>query len=242
MAQNTTFSQVISIIQFAMKNAMMLEEGQEPNSEQIADGIVRLNMLANHLQTKGLRLWTQVDYPITLVAGQSLYPLTGTYGKPLRIPRDLGYMLYTASGTSNTTKTPIITLSQQEWVLLNQSGTQGMVTQIYVDKQLSALNVNTYLIPDTYTAASYVLHVVYQQMMTPAQQITDTTMFPLEWYQGLSWLLSQQMCQGQPAAVVGRIDAMAEKYEADLDGWDVEDAQTWFQPDTRNMYWGSRFK
>ncbi len=241
MSQPATFSQVISLIQGAYFESMLIEEGQEPNSEQIATGLYKLNALANHLQVKGLRLWTQVDYPITLLAGIGAYSLTGTYGKPLRIPRDLGYMLYTGGG-QYTTKTPIITLSQQEWVLLNQGGTQGMVSQIYVDKQLAALIVNTYLIPDTFTASNYVLHVVYQQQMTPAQQIIDTTVFPLEWYQALRWLLAQQLCIGQPPEVVSRIDQMAMKYQDDLDGWDVEDAQVFFTPDTRNMYWGSRFK
>ncbi len=240
MAQPATFTQVYSLLQGAYLEAMLIEEGQELNGEQLANGMNKLNALANHLQVKGLRLWTQVDYPITLVAGQSLYPLTGLYGKPLRIPRDLGYMLFTA-GTP-TSKTPIITLSQQEWVLLNQAGTQGMVTQIYVDKQATALNVNTYLIPDAYTAASYVLHVVYQAMMTPAMQITDQTQFPTEWYQGLRWLLAQQLCQGQPAPVIARIDAMAAMYEGDLNGWDVEDAQVFFVPDNRGLYWGSRFQ
>ena len=73
-------------------------------------------------------------------------------------------------------------------------------------------------------------------------QITDTTVFPLEWYQGLRWLLAQQICQGQPQEVISRIDMMAAKYQEDLDGWDVEDAQVFFTPDTRGMYWGSRFK
>lgn len=242
MAQPATFSQVISLIEGAYREAMLLDEGQELNSEQIAIGLNKLNALANHLQIKGIRLWTQVDSPITLVAGQSLYSLTGVFGKPLRIPRDLGYMLFIGGSVGTATKTPIITLSQQEWVLLSQGGTQGMVSQIYVDKQLSALNINTYLIPDTYTAANYTLHVVYQQQMTPGQNITDTTMFPLEWYQGLRWMLAGQICMGQPAPVIARIDQMAAKYEEELNGWDVEDAQVFFTPDTRGMYWGSRFR
>jgi hypothetical protein len=241
MTQPATFSQVISLIQGAYFDAMLIEEGQELNSEQIATGLYKLNALANHLQIKGLRLWMQVDNPITLLAGVSQYALTGTYGKPLRIPRDLGYMLYTA-GNPYPTKVPILTLSQQEWTLLAQTGAQGLVSQIYVDKQISSLIVNTYLIPDAFTAASYVLHVVYQQQMTPAQQITDTTVFPLEWYQGLRWMLAAQLCQGQPTEVVSRIDMMAARYEEELNGWDVEDAQVFFTPDNRNMYRGSRFR
>jgi hypothetical protein len=241
MAQPSTFNTVASITQGALFEAKKLEEGQEPNSEQLARCVNKLNRIANHLQVKGQRLWTQTDYAITLVAGQSLYPLTGLYGKPLRIPKDLSYMLYTAANPYPT-KVPVISLSQQEWVLLSQSGAQGLVSQIYVDKQLTALNVNTYLIPDTATAANYVLHVVYQAMMTPAMQITDQTAFPIEWGQTLVWLLAQQECMGQPQAVISRIDAMAKMYEDDMDGWDVEDAQTFFTPDTRNSYWGGRFR
>lgn len=238
MAQNTTFNQVITLIQGAYQEAMLIEEGQEPNSEQIASALVRLNMMINHLQTQGIRLWTQVDFSITLLAGQSLYPINMAYGKPLRIPKDLSYLLNTAS----LGKVPVTTLSQQEWVLLNQGSSQGIVSQIYVDKQISFLNVNTYLTPDASTASTYNLHVVYQAQMVPGMQITDTTMLPLEWYQTLRWMLAQQICIGQPQAVTARIDAMAAKYQADLDGWDVEDAQVFFTPDVRMSTNYSRFR
>src|SRR5256885_7930423 len=108
MSQPAVFPQVYRIIQYGMRNAFKLEEGAEPNSEQLAEGMNRLNDLINFLHTQGLRLWTQVDLSITLTTGVSVYPLAGAgSGKPLRIPRNLSYTLSTSQ-----VKTPILTLSQ----------------------------------------------------------------------------------------------------------------------------------
>jgi len=240
MTQPATFSQAMRIIQYGMRNAFKLEEGQELNSEQLAEGINRLNDLCNFLQTQGLRLWTQSDTSITLVAAQAQYTLPGVgSGKPLRIPKDLSYKIYNTTGV----KTPILTLSQQEWVLLSQNNVQGPVTQIYVDKQLSQLVVNTFLIPDSTEASSYTLHVVVQNQMTQYQKITDATQFPQEWYVGLQWLYAKEVCQGQSQEVVARCDQMAEYYRNQLNGWDVEDDATFIVPDSRlNMYGAQNFR
>ncbi len=230
MSIPASFSQVRRIIEYAMKNAYKLEEGQEPNGEQYETGMNRLNDLANFLQTQGLRLWTQLDVPITLTAGIQLYPLPGTgSGKPLRIPRNLSYTL----NANGQVKTPVLTLSQQEWVLLSQNAQQGPISQIYVDKQLGVLNVYTYLIPDATEASSKTLHVVIQNQMVLYQNLTDSVQFPQEWYVGLQWLLAKELATGQPQEIIARCDAMAEYYRKELNNWDVEEDQTFFTPDTR---------
>jgi hypothetical protein len=243
MTQPATFSSIGRIIQRAYRHAKLIEPGVEPNGEQFTDGMNALNDLVNELQMGGLMLWMQQDLPIPLTAGTFQYPLTtAPFGKPLRIPRDLSYMLYVASGTTNSPKVPVISLSQQEWTLLSNTGsTQGLVSQIYVDKQLAQLMINTYLVPDTTTATNYVLHVVVQQQIPQGMQLTDTMQFPPEQFMSLTWLLSQQLCQGQPMEVVQRIDAMAAKYRAEAEGWDVEDTQVFFTPDNRQVARTNRF-
>jgi len=234
MSQPATFNQIIRLITYGMRNAMMLEEGQEPNGEQIAEGLNRLNDLTNYLQTEGIRLWTQTDVVIPLVTGTSQYSLTGTYGKPYRIPRDLAYMLYI--GGTQTVKSPVTSLSQQEWTLLTQGNQQGMVSQIYVEKLSTQLRVNTFLTPDSATATNWQLHVIVQQQMALGEKITDATQFPEEWYVGLQWILADEICTGQPDSIVQRCAQKSAYYKDKLNGWDVEDTQTFFVPDPRMGY------
>src|SRR5574340_778223 len=89
MAQNATYNTANRIIQQAMLEASLLEEGQEPTSEQLAQNLNRLNDMINALQTRGIKLWTQVDQTVTLVASQATYTLSPTgdvvMTKPLRV-------------------------------------------------------------------------------------------------------------------------------------------------------------
>jgi hypothetical protein len=72
--------------------------------------------------------------------------------------------------------------------------------------------------------------------------VTDNMMFPPEWSIALEWLLADQLSVGQPIAVIGKCAANAKKYQEALENWDVEDADTIFQPDQRIYQNLGRFK
>ena len=65
----------ISIIQDAYLDSGLIGVGQAVNSEQIVMGMRRLTDMINLWQTQGLKLWLNVDTPITLVAGTGTYKL-----------------------------------------------------------------------------------------------------------------------------------------------------------------------
>lgn len=234
MAAPTYFNSVERCIKQAYVNATLIAAtGQVPNSEQYADGLNRLNDIANHWQTKGLKLMTWQDVPLSsLSVSTNYYPIgPGQSGismtKPLRVIDS--YYLQTLGGAI----TPITQVARNIWDdLPNKLSSPGQPINIFVDKQSTYLGIYLWPIPDSTSVANGSVHLVLQTQTTNAQSLTDTSILPIEWFRALSWELSAELCTGQPAEVIARCDMMANKFREDLEGWDVEDAQTFFTVDT----------
>ena len=217
------------IIRDAMEDAGLLQDGDDPSSEQFAKNTRRLNDLINFWQTKGLKLWTQTDQSITLVSGTQAYTL-GPGGsimttKPMRILQ--GYYL-----DSSNVRRPIYPLSWDEWLRLSQVTQTGAISQFFVDKQRANLVVRFWLTPDA-TAATGTAHLLVQQQIANFTGLYDTIDFPQEWMMALRWGLADDICTGQPQAIMDRCKANAGMYRTALEDWDVEDTSTRFTPDSQ---------
>lgn len=223
-----------AIITTAMRQAGKLSEGQVPTSEQFANHMMDLQRLINVWQTQGLKLWLQTDLEIILVPGKggSGNPYRLMPGgdvnmtKPLRIQQ--GYYL----DVNAQNRRPIYPLSWNDWNRLSTVSQQGTVTQYFIDKQATSLDVYTWLIPDA-TAATGTMHLLCQQQVTDPTNLTEEMNFPPEWGIALVWGLADEICTGQPQAIMDRCQQRAMQYRMMLEDWDVEDAATQFQPDQR---------
>jgi hypothetical protein len=222
------------IINDAMHDAGLLQEGDTANGEQYSTYVRTLQDVINFLQVKpSLKLWLQTDQSIPLVAGKggAGNPYTMTPGgdiniaKPLRIQQ--GYFL-DVSGV----RRPIYPLSWDEWLRLSQITQLGAISQYFVDKQQGSLNVYFWLIPDAVNATG-TAHVLLQQQVTNPINLTDTMDFPIEWRLGLRWSMADEICTGQPQSIMDRCKERAQYYQKVLEDWDVEDAATSFTPDMR---------
>ncbi len=233
MTTAATFPTPARIITYAMKDAGLIGEGDVPSSEQFAEYTNRLNDVINWMQTQGLKLWEQYDQSITLVAGTRDYVL-GPGGaiiatKPMRVLQ--GYYLYQGN------RRPIYPLSWDEWLRLSNVSQQGAITQYFVDKQRANLQVSFWLTPDT-NAAQGTAHLLIQRQIENFTGITDTIDFPQEWFMALRWNLADEICSGQPQAIMDRCAMRAQTYRMALENWDVEDASTSFAPDTQRGNFG----
>lgn len=227
------FATSARIIQFAYEDAGKVSQGVTPNSEQIARGMERLNDIINYLQTEGLKLWTLSDQEVNLVASQRYYTfLPGgdvDITKPLRALQ--GYILDT-----DDNRRPIYPSSWQEWLTLGNPLQEGAITNFFVDKQYNQLRVGFWLVPDA-TEAANTAHILLQTQITNFEELTETLMFPQEWFLALRWLLAADLATGQPDSIVMRCERNAERYKNQLTNWDVEDAPTQFQIDPRLGYY-----
>ena len=62
-----------AIIEDALFDAGILQEGDHPNPEQYVKASRRLRDIINTEQIKGIKLWLNVDTSVPLVSGQGTY-------------------------------------------------------------------------------------------------------------------------------------------------------------------------
>lgn len=223
---NTPFA----IISDAYQDAGLMQEGQEPNSDQIVKGMRRLSDMILLWQTQGLKLWLNVDTAVPLVAGQASYTFTPggdvSMVRPFRVLQ--GYWL-----SPQNIRTPLRVMAWEEYLRLSQvTGNNGALNSYFVNKGDTALTVFFWLTPDA-TAALGVAHVLLQTQATQFTEVTDTMNFPIEWRMALRWGLADELATGQPLAIMSRCESRATAYRTALEDWDVEDAPTRFQPDSQ---------
>ena len=227
------------VIRMGLQDAGKLQRGSDPNPEQLADGMNRLNDIINLEQTQGLKLWLQFDLPIPLVAGKNPYTL-GPGGdvnmtKPMRVI-DSNYYV-----DQFNTRRPLILMSRDEYTKLSQTNQQGPINSLWPDVQQNQIVVSFWLVPDA-NAATGVAHLCIQQQVQNIVSLTDTMNFPQEWFMFLRWAFADDVCTGQPQAIMDRCAARAAQFRQALEDWDVEQASTSFAPDQRSNYVGSSFR
>jgi hypothetical protein len=226
------------IIRMAYKDAGLIQDGDEPTGEQYADGLMRLNDIANLWQTQGLKLWLNQDLGVPLIAGQGNYSLgpggSVDMAKPMRVIES--YYL-----DSSGIRRPLVPLSWDDYFRLSQVNQTGQINSYFVNKQQFKLDLFFWNIPDA-LAATGTVHLLIQNQITQMVSLTDTTAFPIEWSMGLRWGLADELATGQPQTIMDRCERKATAYRQALEDWDVEDAPTSFTPDQRALYATSSFR
>lgn len=228
------------IIADAMVDAGLLQDGEQPNSEQLSNNLRRLCDIINLWQTQGLKLFLLEDLEISLVEGQNLYTLalSGTVDmtKPLRVLQ--AYVLQSVGFA----RRPLTVMSWDEWMRLSQmQGNNGMVNSYFIDKRATSLNVYFWNTPDAQEATN-TAHVLLQTQATNPTMLNEDVSFPQEWRIALRWGLADDISTGQPQAIMDRCAKYAAMYRTMLEDWDVEDAPTRFAVDPRMQTGGRKFK
>lgn len=235
MAGPANFNTADRIIRLAMRDAGILQKGDDPDPEDYAENMVRLNDIVNSLQIKGLKLWLNNLVNVTLIAGQSTYILGPGGFQTARSMRILEAYYFPLGATSY----PLTALSWKEYNLLGSVSQPGQPNSYFVDKQQLTTRLILWLVPDTAAATGFV-QILQQSPVANLVNITDTMNFPQEWFIALHWALAEDMSTGQPKEIIDRCTMKAGMYLAALEDWDVEDAATSFAPDGKGQG-GSRF-
>lgn len=228
------------IITDAMVDAGLLQEGDRPNSEQLATNMRRLNDTINLWQTQGLKLFLQEEVNVPLTVGQTQYVL-GPSGPAVTMPRPPRILQGFIIGSGNIRR-PLVNISRDEWERLSQiTGNNGQINSFMVDKQATQTNLNLWPAPDTVEATNTATFLMQIQAPNPIS-LTDQVGFPQEWRIALRWGLADDICTGQPMPIMQRCAERAKAYRDALEDWDVEDAPTFFNVDSRFYQSGGRFR
>lgn len=214
------------IIPLALKDAGLLQQGATAPLELLQDGLNRLGDMVATWQTQGIKLWLNSIQPITLTAGTASYTLgpggTILATKPTRVIE--GWYVLAAGN-----RYPLNPLSWDEHQTLGNLTTQGALNSYFVDKQQANLVVKVWQVPDTQAATGTVELLIQRQADSPGT-LTETVLFPVEWYLALRWGLADEFATGQPALIMERCERKATMYRKMLEDWDVEDTGMRFQP------------
>lgn len=213
------------------RDAQKLARGATLPADLLTEGLDRLNDLINLWQSQGLKLFLDEELTVPLVAGKQLYSF-----RPLgdvAMPRPL-LIKQAAYWESTDNSRPLIPISRQEWTHLSSRTAQGSVNQYFADKLADRLDLYLWQVPDT-IAATGTIHVVVRKQAFNPVNLTDAVTFPPEWAIALRWGIADEVAFGQPEAVQARCQSRAQAYRQALEDWDVEDAETYFQPDPRAM-------
>ncbi|MBT9137974.1 MAG: hypothetical protein DDT31_00518 [Syntrophomonadaceae bacterium] len=220
------------IIQDAMYDAGLLQEGEDPNSEQLSIYMRRLCDIINLWQTDGIKLFLLREITIPLIANQAVYTINNPVGvfprKHLQVIQ--GRIVAPAPSTSIRVINPI---SWQQWNTLQRN--PGIITGYLVDKQQDSLVVSFWQTPTATEALNSVVLLVRTQANNPFN-LESNVLFPQEWRIALRWGLADDICTGQPQAIMDRCQQRALIYKTQLEDWDVEDAETTFAPNLRGSY------
>jgi hypothetical protein len=246
MATGTSVSNTAyGIINDAMVDAGILQDGQQPTSDQIAKNLRRLNDIINLWQTYGLKLWLQQEILFPMTANTEAYYFNALQPDPFGIPKPSRVLQGYCKNITTEIRRPLVPLSVDEWERLGQVSTTqntGFVNSYMVVKNSDSLLVHLWPTPDDAQATTEYCVLLMQLQSTNPVNLTDGTSFPQEWRIALRWALAEDICTGQPQAIVDRCANNARIYREQLEGWDVEDAATYLNVDVR-MYQGyGRFR
>jgi len=229
---NASSNTVYGIINDAMHDTGLLQEGEEANSEQLATNHRRLVDIVNLWQTQGLKLFLHQDLAIPLVAGKGAYTIN--LGGDVDVSRPIQVMqAYMLEVVSNARR-PLIVLGWEEWLRLSQvSGNDGTVSSYFVDKQATTTIVHFWNTPDI-TEANNTAHVLIRAQALTTANLQENVAFPQEWRIALRWGLADDISTGQPQSIMDRCAQRATYYRELLENFDIEDAETRFAPDERS--------
>ena len=236
------------IISLALRKLGVLEIGDTPDANSIANASMSLNLLIKQLGTEGLKLWKNSELIIPLTSGKTMYTLGGASSdlmydslaptvaitdKPLKVIQGF----YRNIGTSPYIDVPLQVLSKQEYNTLGSKFSTGTANSIFYDVKLRNGLMYVYLTPDANAQSNLQMHLVAQMPINDVTSGNEIPDFPNEWMNCLVWNLADQMAieYGVPMNYRQEIATRAKAYKDQLTDWDVETTSTFFQPDMRSF-------
>lgn len=236
------------IIQLALRKLGVLEIGDTPDPETVANAALSLNLFIKQCATEGLKLWKVDELVIPMVANQYIYVLGGSSSDLMYNSLDTGFLTpvtdkplkviqgwYRNNQATPPVDTPLQLLSKQEYNILGSKQSTGVANSVFYDVKQNNGLLYVYLEPNTFVQDNYEIHIVAQLPMNDLNRAQDIPDFPNEWMNTLVWNLADQLAieYSVPGNHRQEIAARAKLYRDQLTDWDVEPTSTFFQVDMR---------
>lgn len=127
---------------------------------------------------------------------------------------------------------PIRVISEKEYYELSNKTSDGSVTSIYYDPQLTTGQL--YVWPQT-SVVTDTLELVVHRPIEDMDDSADTFDVPVEWLEPIVWGLAWRMCPdaGVSEAKMTKLEGVAERFLKDAEDMDIEDVSVTFEPEFR---------
>ena len=218
----------LSIIEDALLDAKLIQEGQTPSSEVYAQHMRRLRDLVNLEVIKGVKLWLLSDQSINLVEGTGTYTIVS--GGSINLTRPLQVLQAYWLSENEDVRREVSLIAWHDYLLLGAPESEGSVNSVMVDKLYDRFRILCWPLPDA-TDAAGTLHLLLRTQVTQFIELDETIQFPPEWRMFLHWGLAAEICTGQPDQVIQRCEGKAQMAREALEGFDVEDTSVRFEVD-----------
>lgn len=164
ISNNYTFDlSTEAIIRVAHQRIGIVAAGQDPDSNQYSMGRDFLQIALTDLQTRGIQLRSVSITTDTLVAGTTTYTAATNV---IDIDERTPYV-----SNSSGVNLPLIKVSRGQYMALSNPSSQGVPSQIYINKE-ATLTYSLYPTPDSqYTSITYPA-ILLQPDMTSAANTT----------------------------------------------------------------------
>lgn len=166
-------------------------EGQSATAQQSQDVIEAINYWLlqqkgpNHVGKPGQMMWLRETAELSLVSGQYLYELRADSYDPgtgvsvnygdlvIQVPTEI---IYASLRDSDDVDTPLERITRREYEAISDKTSSGTPIKYHYEKRLNSGYFYVWQPPDSTTAASYTIRIVYRQpieIITSGSQTLD---------------------------------------------------------------------
>lgn len=225
-----------SIINAALRKAVIIGEGQVANAAQTTTAREALNNIVAEFRVLGMSMWARKEYVITLVSGQSDYVLG--VGQPINTPFPL--KLYSAlleQSPFYDSKIDMNILSFMDFVLLPNTS-KGVPVNVMYKPEINKGTITVWPTPDVTMPVNSRMRITYQAPFQYFISGSDTADFPEEWNNALIYQTAVSVADefGVPLQTRQWLEKQADKHLANALSGGTEEASLFFQKDWQGDY------
>ena len=227
------------LVRTALQQTGRFSLSDTPSSTDIANALTAFNLIVKAMVRNQTPLWCIQRYPLPLVAGQSMYPVSSITGftatsRPMKCLYAFVRYLPVASDPTSAQDTQLTLVSREDWNRLGQKFSPGIPNQVYYDNQL-APTITIYNVP---VDNQRTIYLDFQRQMADMGLVGttyDNIDFPPEAFHMLKWKLAEELCLDYlvPANIHGRIAQKAEAAYEDFFAGERENVSIFFTPTER---------
>ena len=214
----------------AIRKLSRYDKTASPDSFDYANGAIAFNAVVAELQTLGMQLWARNEYTFSLTANVGTYSIG--VGQTLNTPFPLKLHQAVLIDTSGT-RIDLRIESVYEYNKYPTNSSGGVPVYVVYQPKINVGELRFWPTPDTATASTKTVKLVYQRPFEDFTASGETADFPKEWHQTLIYKLAVALAPEYSVPLSDRQLLLQEAaaHEAIVTSFGGDDASIYFSPE-----------